>query len=271
MVGTPSCAAHRTGVPQRRVVHAERTGSRSRPGPRPAACSSGARSSTTPERLQHVGGTAGRRRRPVAVLDHPGAGGGRDDRRHRGDVHRVGRSPPEPTTSTACSAISIGVANSSMVSASADSSSTVSPLAAQGDDEGGQLRRRRRTGQDLAIAQAERRAVSGPRPDQDQLGQPSLGQAVTGGQRCVVRAARPGPQQVGRRPPAAGPGRPGARRHRRPATRSPARRRRRRPVSTRIGGQSMDLVLELPAQAHAAGHGLTVQDGQVDAAARPWR
>ena len=41
----------------------------------------------------------------------------------------LARSPPDPTTSTACSVISIGVANSSIVSASADSSSTVSPLA----------------------------------------------------------------------------------------------------------------------------------------------
>src|SRR5690606_6277303 len=43
-----------------------------------------------PERLQHIGRAALRRRRPVAVLDHRRPRGRGDDRAHRGDVHRAG-------------------------------------------------------------------------------------------------------------------------------------------------------------------------------------
>ena len=42
------------------------------------------------ERLQHVGGAAAGRRGAVAVLDHPGAGAGCDQRGERRDVHRAG-------------------------------------------------------------------------------------------------------------------------------------------------------------------------------------
>jgi len=41
------------------------------------------------ERLEHVRGAARGRRGAVPVLDHPGAGRRGDDRRHRGDVHRL--------------------------------------------------------------------------------------------------------------------------------------------------------------------------------------
>ncbi|BBX73174.1 hypothetical protein MSHI_10800 [Mycobacterium shinjukuense] len=43
-----------------------------------------------PERLQRVGSPGQRRRRPVAVFDHRDTRGRHHDRRHRGQVGRVG-------------------------------------------------------------------------------------------------------------------------------------------------------------------------------------
>ena len=80
------------------------------------------------ERLEHVGGPARRRRGPVSVLGHPGAGRGRDDRAHRRDVDRPGPvaagadQVDEPSGNRAASAWS------SMAAASPATSAGVSPF-----------------------------------------------------------------------------------------------------------------------------------------------
>ena len=89
-VGTPSSLRGDRGVAQRRVVQrgeAEGDAASLDALGRPARA---AGRSPTPSCLQHVGGAAGGRRRPVAVLDHAGAGGRRHDGGHRRDVDRVG-------------------------------------------------------------------------------------------------------------------------------------------------------------------------------------
>jgi len=81
-------AAHRAGVPQRRVVQRREEKGDAELGEQRLG---GGRRQVDhhAEGLEHVGRAAGGRRRPVAVLDHPGAGRRRDDRRHRRHVDRV--------------------------------------------------------------------------------------------------------------------------------------------------------------------------------------
>ena len=83
------------------------------------------------ERLEQVGRAGRRRRRPVAVLAHPPAGAGHDERREGRDVDRVGAvaaGADDVDDGSGPRGSSTRSAASSMASTSPASSSTVSPF-----------------------------------------------------------------------------------------------------------------------------------------------
>ena len=79
---------HRSGVPQRGVIERREQEADADPVD-DLLLLLGREVEHDAQRLEHISGTAGRRGRAVAVLDHPGTRRRGDDRRHRGDVDRV--------------------------------------------------------------------------------------------------------------------------------------------------------------------------------------
>ncbi len=103
---------------------------------------------------------------------------------------------------------------------------------------------------------AEDRRPGGRRRDRRRIG---------GGHRTRRGDGDPATQQAGGRIGERRPRRAGGRPRRRPVTTWPARRPAGRPTSSEDGRAAVDLVLELPADAHAArGGGLTVEDEEVE-------
>ena len=78
------------GVAHRRVVPGREAEPDARPRATQAATPAGPELDGHAERLEQVGGAARGRRGPVAVLAHPPAGAGHDERREGADVDRVG-------------------------------------------------------------------------------------------------------------------------------------------------------------------------------------
>ena len=182
----------------------------------------------------------------------------------------IDRSPPVPTTSsTPAGDRRAGWRASYIASTSPSTSSMVSPLARSATAKPAICDRRRLAGEDLAHrpgglvgAQVARRAISA----REHLGPGGHGAGYRR-LRPVGRAPGPASAAAGRRPRRAAIGSSGC------GTARVGARPGRQPGVLRAAGQHqdrrapVDLVLELLGDAHAAGgHGLAVEDRQVDAA-----
>ena len=267
--GTGRCAASTGG---RRA----RSRTRCRPRSTEAATASGGRSIATPSSSSTSAAPHGRGRGPVAVLDHRHARRRDDDGRHRRDVDGV----------------RLVAAGADDVDRAARSPSPAARARSIAVGQPGDLRRRSRPwraarrGTRPAGRRSPRPPAPGPSPRRCR--RPS---------RSVPASSRPssaGPgldlrrrsATVSRQPARGASARPRRARRSTSATVSAAvsgssgctstasacdqvasQRSSRRRTATMIGGQSVDLVLELPGHAHAAGRlRLAVEDGEVDAA-----
>ncbi len=207
-----------------------------------------------------------RRRRPVAVLDHPGAGTGGHDRRHRRDVdrHRAVAAGADDVEQPPGHRDRRGAA-ASIASTRPVTSSMVSPLARSATAKPAIWAGVASPAEHLAHRPGGLGGVEVGAGDEGARGPPASCGSRRHGAQAGTRERSSATTASASRIGSIGCGTAASARDQVASQASCGR-----PVSTRTGGQLVDLVLELLGDAHAAGgHGLAVEDRQRRCRRRP--